>query len=100
MSLLISFVSDTYTRVYEKRNIATFTEMAELIHDLEMLLPTCRCKKPSTKQYLSFAKEVNSENFVNDISIGIGQKVTMMGQNLDKKIEKGLKNVKSTQISM
>jgi hypothetical protein len=79
MSLLISFVSDTYTRVYEKRQIATFTEMAELIHDLEMLLPPCRCSKAETKQYLSFAQEVPSENMDQDISVGIGQKVSMMG---------------------
>jgi hypothetical protein len=48
MSLLISFVCDSYTRVYEKRSIATYTEMTELIYDLELLLPTpsCRCSSP------------------------------------------------------
>jgi cytochrome c-type biogenesis protein CcmH/NrfF len=57
VSLLISFVCDSYTRVYEKREIAKFTEMSELIYDLELLLPSTsyRCWKSPKNQFLSFA---------------------------------------------
>jgi hypothetical protein len=37
MNLLIAFVADTYVRVYEHKEIASYCEMANLIVDLELL---------------------------------------------------------------
>jgi len=71
-SLLISFVSDTYTRVYEKRNIANFTEMAELIYDLELIVTNPFTKHNKEKIFLSVAQVTETYDIENDINAGIG----------------------------
>jgi hypothetical protein len=43
MNLLIAFLGDTYTRVYEQKEKANYSEMVKLILDLEMLKSWFMC---------------------------------------------------------
>jgi hypothetical protein len=53
MNLLIAFLGDTYTRVYEQREKAGYTELVRLILNLEVLFFWNRHK--TEKGHLIFA---------------------------------------------
>ena len=76
MNLLIAFFSDTYTRVYEQKEKASYAEMAMLIQDLELLYPK---EKKVENKFLIYAEEMKEEDEDDDIAVGIGQKITKVG---------------------
>jgi hypothetical protein len=75
VNLLIAFLSDTFTRVYEQRNKANFTEMVKIIHDLESLW-IFGSYSDEKRAHLIYADAIKMEDQEDDISIGIGQKVS------------------------
>jgi hypothetical protein len=85
MNLLIAFMSDTYERVYDQRERASYAELVKLILELETLMFWNR--KNTQKLHLVYAKEVAEEDHDNDITVGIGQKVKSVGNRIKAKIE-------------
>ncbi len=68
-NLLIAFLSDTFTRVYEQRIKANYVEMARLILDLELFY--IRCEKNDEKLHLVYG-QIRDEDIEDDLTIGIG----------------------------
>jgi hypothetical protein len=88
MNLLIAFLSDTYTRVYEQKEKAGFSELVKLILDLEMLL-TWFCKREKEKKHLVYCDIIETDITADeneDITIGIGQKVSEIGKKMKKQM--------------
>jgi hypothetical protein len=85
MNLLIAFMSDTYERVYDQREKASYAEQVKLILELESLMFWNR--KNNDKVHLVYAQEVAEEDKENDITVGIGQKVKSVGNKINAKIE-------------
>jgi hypothetical protein len=55
MNVIIAFVSDTYNRVNQNKETASYREMAELILDLELL--SRGSIDLNQRKFLSFARE-------------------------------------------
>ena len=84
MNLLIAFFSDTYTRVYEQRDKASYAELVRLILDLELIL--CCTRKVKNKNFLIFGEKIEEDDLEDDIMTGIGQKVSKVNINTQKSI--------------
>jgi hypothetical protein len=87
-------LSDTYTKIYEQKTKAKFAEQVLLILDLEQLMIWNRSK--TGKNYLVYAEIIEEEDKVDDMDVGIGQKVTKVSE----KISKITKNSKTAQDEM
>jgi hypothetical protein len=76
MNLLIAFLSETYTRVYEMRKPAGFTEMAHLILELESLMIWNRGKTDTS--HIIYSEIMQEEEGQDDVSVGIGEKISKL----------------------
>ena len=79
-------MSDTYERVYDQREKASYAEQVKLILELETLMFWNR--NDTEKLHLVYAQEVAEENKENDITVGIGQKVKSVGNRIKAQIER------------
>ena len=89
-SFVQAFLSDTYTRVFEQKLKAGLGEQALLILDLEWLMFWNRTK--TGKSYLIYAEVIEEEDKQDDMEIGIAQKVTKVGDKINKKTESSIKS--------
>ena len=92
MNLLIAFLSDTYERVYDHRKKANFIEIIDLAIDLETLMFWNRDK--CENMHLVYAELKEEEAKESDITIGIGQKVSTVGNKINAKIDDSMKEMK------
>jgi hypothetical protein len=90
MNLLIAFLGDTYTRVYEQKEKANYSEMVKLILDLEMIKSWFMCNTENEKSHLIYCDILDTTftaEVEEDMTIGIGQKVNEVGKRIKKQIQ-------------
>jgi hypothetical protein len=85
MNLLIAFLSDTYTRVYEQKEKAKYSEMCNFILEIETLISFGQGNRE--KKHMVFTDVITFEKEeTDDLATGIGQKVTSVGKKVSRKI--------------
>jgi hypothetical protein len=83
-NILIAQLSETYTRIYDSKVKASYTELVQLVLQLEILFFWNREKIENC--HLLYAEVIEEGEKEDDITTGIGEKIFNLGNKLKTQI--------------